>query len=64
MGGDTIEEPAIVRDHHHAAAEFHQRIFQRAQGFHVQIIGGFIEQQHIAALQQRLRHMQAAALAA
>src|SRR3569833_2285867 len=33
VGGDAGEEPAVVRDHHHAASEFEQRVFQRAQGF-------------------------------
>ena len=34
-----------MRDHHHAASKFQQSIFQRTQGFHVQIIRWFIQQQ-------------------
>ncbi len=30
--------------------EFQQRIFQRAQGFHVEVVGRFVEQQHVTAL--------------
>ena len=42
--GDAIEKPAIVRNHEHAAGKLEQGIFERAQGFHVQIVGRFIEQ--------------------
>jgi len=38
VGGDAVEEPAVVRDHQHAAGEFEQRIFQRAQRFHVVVV--------------------------
>ena len=44
--------------------ELQQRVFQRAQGFDVEVVGRFVEQQHVAALQQRLGQVQAAALAA
>src|ERR1700744_3104529 len=29
----AVQEPAIVRNHHRAAGEFHQRVLQRAQCF-------------------------------
>ncbi|MCY1217946.1 hypothetical protein D9M72_298770 [compost metagenome] len=61
---NPIQEPAIVRDHHHAASEFQQRIFQRPQRFHVKVVGRLIQQQHIAAGDQGLGHVQAAAFAA
>ena len=64
MGGDAVQEPAVVRDHEGVAGELQQRIFQRAQGFDVEVVGRLVEQQHVAALQQRLRQVQAAALAA
>ena len=47
--GDTIEEPAIMRDHYGTAGEGQQRIFQSTQSFNVEVIGGFVEQQHVAA---------------
>ncbi|KAF1049442.1 MAG: hypothetical protein GAK34_02062 [Delftia tsuruhatensis] len=51
-------------DHQHRARVLQQRIFQRAQRFHVQVVRGFVQQQHVAALDQRLGQVQAAALAA
>ena len=46
-GGDAIEEPAIVADDHRAAGVILQRILKGAQGIHVEIVGRFVEQQHI-----------------
>ena len=60
--GDPVQEPAVVRDDQAAAGEFQQGVFQRPQGFHVQVVGGFVQQQHVAAFQQGLGQMQAAAL--
>src|SRR6185312_13413507 len=62
--GDTVEKPAIMRDHDRAAREGYQRILEGAQRFDVQIIGGFVEQQHIATRLQHLREMHAIAFAA
>jgi len=53
-----------MRNHHHAAGKLQQGIFQRAQRFDVEIIGRFIQQQHVAPEQQRLGQMQTSALAA
>ncbi len=61
VGGDAVEEPAVVGDDHHAAGEFEQGVFEGAQGFHVEVVGGFVEQQHIAAGDQRLREVRASA---
>src|SRR5271165_5612199 len=61
---DAIEEPAIVRDDDGAAREGEERLFQRAQRLDVQIVGGLVEQQHIAARFQHLGEMYAIALAA
>src|SRR3989338_625038 len=44
MRGDAVEEPAVVGDHHNAAGEFEQGVFEGAQGFHVEVVGGFVEQ--------------------
>ncbi len=41
-----------------------KRFFQRAQGFHVQIVGRFVEQQHVAAFFQQFGQVQAVAFAA
>ena len=64
MRANPVEEEAVVRDDHGAACEIHQRIFQRAQGFDVEVVGRFVKEQHIAALFQEPRHMHAVALTA
>ena len=61
---DPVEEPAIMGNHQHTTGEFKQRVFECAQRLDVKIVRRFIEQQHITALQQRLREMQTAAFAA
>ena len=53
-----------MRDDHGAAGEAFERFLQRAQRFDVEIVGRFVEQQHVAALFQHLGHMHAVALAA
>ncbi|OFZ67127.1 MAG: hypothetical protein A2V79_11160 [Betaproteobacteria bacterium RBG_16_56_24] len=54
----------VVGDDGDAAGEFEQGIFERAQGFHIKVVGGFVEQQHVAAGDEGLRQVQAAALTA
>ncbi|BBU86919.1 hypothetical protein EIMP300_83190 [Escherichia coli] len=53
-----------MRDNHRAARELQQGVFQRAQGFDIQVVGWFVEQQHVAANLQQLRQMQTTALTA
>ena len=45
---DAVEEPAIVGDHHDAAREGQQRVFESPQGIDVQIVGGLVQQQQVA----------------
>src|SRR5947209_2911228 len=40
--GDAVQEPAVVTDDHHAAAEVQQGIFQGTQGLHVEVIGRLV----------------------
>ena len=47
MGGEAIEEPAIMGDHHGAARIILKRVFQGPQGIDIEIVGGLIKQQHI-----------------
>src|SRR5688572_2331048 len=63
MGRDTVEKPAVVRDHEHAARELEQRVFERAQRLDVEIVRRFVEQQHVAAGDQRFGEVQPPALA-
>ncbi|GDR73236.1 hypothetical protein BvCmsSINP022_00150 [Escherichia coli] len=51
-----------MRDNHRTARELQQGVFQRAQGFDIQVVGWFVEQQHVAANLQQLRQMQTTAL--
>src|SRR6516165_2334879 len=60
---DAVEEPAVVADDDCAAAEVQEGVFERAQGFDVEIIGRLIEQEQIAPLAQQLRQVDAIALA-
>ncbi len=64
VGSDAVEKPAVVARHHDAARELEQRVFERAQGFHIEVVGRLIEQQHIAAGNQGLGQMQPPALPA
>ena len=64
VGGDAVEEPAVVADDHGAAGEILQRLFQRAQRIDVEIVGRFVEQQHVGAGLQHLGQMHAVAFAA
>ena len=51
-------------DHHHTAAEVVEEILQHAQGVHIEVVGGFIEQQHIRRLDQQAAEVQPPPLAA
>src|SRR6266550_699812 len=64
VGGDAVEEPAVVADDHGAAGEILQRLFESAQCIDVEIVGRLVEQQHVGAGFEHLRQMHAVALAA
>src|ERR1700682_3657838 len=64
VGGDAVEEPAVVRDHEHRSGEFLQRVLERPQRLYVEVVRGFIEQQYVAPVEERLGEMQSPALAA
>ena len=53
--GDAVEEPTIVGDDHGAAGEAEQRVFKGFQRLDVQIVGGLVEQQQVAAHRRRVR---------
>src|SRR5262245_7179298 len=61
---DAIEEPAIVADDHGASRKLEQRLLERAQRVDVEIVGGLVEQDHVAALAQQLGEVHAVALTA
>ena len=64
MRRNSIQEPAIVRDHDGGTRKFKQRFFERPQRLDIEIIGGLIEQQEIAACAQHLGEMHPIAFAA
>src|SRR3546814_10342977 len=49
----AIEEEAVVADHHRAAGEALQRLFERAQRFDVEVVGR--SKEHTSELQSLMR---------
>jgi len=43
VGGNTIEEPAVVADDHSTSGEILDSFFKSSQGVDVEIVGRFIE---------------------
>ena len=64
VGGEPVEEPAVVAADDGAAGEILQPFFQCAQGIHVQIVGRLVEDDEIRALFQHARQMHPIAFAA
>src|SRR5690606_24794284 len=62
VGGDTVKEPAVVRHHHHGARESIDSFFQRPQGFYIEVVGRFVQQQYVSALLQGVCQLQTATL--
>src|SRR5215210_2536045 len=52
--GHAVEEPAVVRDDHRAAGEREQRLLEGTQCVHVEVVGGLVEQQQVAAAAEQL----------
>src|SRR5690348_1894945 len=38
VGGDAVEEPAVVRDDHGTARVILQRLFERAKRIHIEVV--------------------------
>src|SRR5690606_16944744 len=64
VGGDVVEEGAVVRDDHGAAGELQQRVLQARERLDVEVVGGLVEQEHVAALLEGERQVEPVALAA
>src|SRR5262245_20788519 len=60
---DAVQEPAVVADDYGASGEVLQRLFERAHGVNVQIVGRLVEQQHVRARFQHLCQMDPVAFA-
>ena len=50
MGGDPIEEPAIMADHHHRASKIFECLLQCSEGVHIQVIRRFVQKKDIGFL--------------
>ncbi len=50
---DTPQKGAVVADQHHGPAPRQQHVFHPGDGRQVEVVGGFIHQQHIRFLDQR-----------
>src|SRR5690606_33470609 len=64
VGRHAVQEPAVVGDDHGAAGELQQSVLERAEGLHVQVVRRLVQEQHVAALLEGEREVQAVALAA
>ena len=64
VGGEAVEEEAVVADHHGAAGEILERVLERAQGLDVEVVGRLVEQEDVAAVLEHLGQVDAVALAA
>ncbi len=64
MGGDAVEEPAVVADDHGAAGKVLQGLFKRPHGVHVQVVGRFVQQQYVGPLLEHPGQMDPIPLAA
>lgn len=53
--GHALHELAIMADEHHGQSALDQELFQPADRGHVQVVGGFVEQQQLRALHQLAR---------
>src|SRR5690606_15792837 len=61
---DAVEEPPVVGDDDGAAGELEQRVLERLQGLDVEVVGGLVEEQQVAALLEREREVETVALTA
>src|SRR6266516_4639773 len=64
VGGDAVEEPAVVADDDRAAGEILERLLERAQGVDIEVVGRLVEEEHIGAGFEHLGEMHPVALAA
>jgi hypothetical protein len=64
VGGDAIQEPAVMGDYQYTTREGEHGLLQCAQGFHIEIVGRFIQEQNIGVLFQGSGQMQPSTFAA
>src|SRR6476620_191910 len=59
---DPVEEPPVVGDDDRTARELEQGVLERAEGLDVEVVGGLVEQQQVAALLEGEREVETVAL--
>jgi hypothetical protein len=64
VGGDPVEEPAVVADDDRAAGEIEERFFQGAQRVHVEVVRRLVQEEQVAAALQEFRQVDAVPLTA
>src|SRR6188472_3814759 len=64
VGGDAVEEPAVVADDDGAAGEALEPGLERPQRVDVEVVRRLVEQQHVAAALEKLGQVHPVALAA
>src|SRR6266571_4253368 len=57
--GDPVEEPAVVADDDGAAAEAEERLLQRSERVHVEIVRRLVEKEKVPPFPERARQMEA-----
>ena len=58
MRTDTVEEPTVVTDDHGTSGKVFQTFFESTERVHINVVGGFVQQQHITFFLQAERQMQ------
>ena len=52
-GGDTVQQPPVVRHQHQRAGEFHQAVLQHIERRNIQIVRRFVEDQEVGRLEHQ-----------
>src|SRR3954469_22988827 len=64
VGCDAVEEPPVVTHDDGATRELQQRTLEAGQGLDVEVVGGLVEQQQVAALLEGQGEVEPVALTA
>src|SRR5207247_5815835 len=64
VGGNPVEEPAIVADDDGATREGEEGVLEGTEGVHVEVVGGLVQEEQVAAGLEQLGHVQPIPLAA
>ena len=57
--GHVVDKGAVVADQHHTATAARQELFEPADALYVEVVGRFVEQQHIGAAQEEFGQLYA-----